>query len=445
MSTIVTNAKYYRFIYGTWTNNQTGASLVSKVGGEVDFCGGSIVTVRNSDPSFRLKLARKQNASQPYSTAWSKIRLQMCTAYVFRRDSATSTYRTFCQVRIALTPSSFPSISATIRDQALTKIKRKVATHVASFKALIPIAEIRELHGLVKGSAQLTTGFLESLLEIRKTKGLSAYKYASSAWLTYNFGMAPLIRDTQAACLSLSDYMTREDHTVRLSSGHRETWVSALSSKDYTSVWDATFDAFTELSHELSYRFTGGVQVKLASSIGYGVGSHMGFNINDVPSALWETTYLSWIADYFGTFGDFLEDTFTIQPVNTIYFDETRKYHCYGKCVLVTRPTDPVRCFVQSTNGGSSDFEHGEFERKIYGSSIPGRILRFRTADEIGKHSISKLLNLVALCANFSWKKPMSNAERQLILQSKAILRAQTGRKLQSKRVRQKKMWQLPN
>ena len=132
----------------------------------------------------------------------------------------------------------------------------------------------------------------------------------------------------------------------------------------------------------------------LRSSADYSAVDHFKIGLPALIPTFWELVPYSWIVDYFTTVGDFLEDTFIATPANSVYLLENRKYRASGLNYMQHTVSGGYE--ILSERKGTANWSYYEFERKVL-STLPHRILRLKTIDEVGKHSLTKLLNLTSL------------------------------------------------
>lgn len=363
-----------------------------------DYCGGSVLVNRISNPDYKVKIARRLNATTAYDKTWGS-----CFSAWIAGDTRTKTafpnrfvIGTNSARILGKTPTSFPyATDSTVADIALKRFKSKLQTHIGNVEALVPIAELRELRQTIGGSVRLTTTLFESLMDIKKSRGQSALKHASEAWLTWNFGFKPLIADTKAIVDSINDYVARSDHTFRISSGYSQ---GRIQDNNVPSLMAGAFGSFVRqhgnIKHSTSYQYIGLFKFNLRSSNNYSLATHLGLNVPALISVAWELKAFSWVVDYFTTVGAFLDDAFTVTPAS-VYLLENRKYTCDGYSTFEHLPSNGDTTVLKS-NSTSATWHYGEFSRRSL-TTLPHRILRFKSADEISKGSLNKLLNLFAV------------------------------------------------
>jgi len=260
---------------------------------------------------------------------------------------------------------------------------------------LVPVAEIRDLSTTVKSLANLSLELMYNLINIRKTRGRSVLKFASKAWLTYGFGVRPLLDDVDSIIKSIQKYKDRNDHFVKLTGTAKRDWVTGYTGSNVTGNFVAPIASKTRVYHTLSYRWIAGLWLNLLSANTYTQQKHFGTELPDVLPALWEYTAFSWVADYFANVGELLEDVFWTPPGDSVYVLYNRKYtasfdqavyhvpNVLDKAIFVDRPA-------------MQRYTYWEFERSPQ-PSLPHIGFRFRTVDEVAKYGVSKLLNLVSV------------------------------------------------
>lgn len=357
----------------------------------------SLSKTTNANPDWRVKVAKKLDASSAYSLQTFQMSnpppLVTSSAKILDDPSYPNT--SFINVRWSGGPPAiYPSTDSVVADVALARLKSKIASHQKDFVAMLPLAELRELRGLVRSSSELTIDFLTKLANIKRTKGASAFKLASQAWLTYGFGIAPLVADTKKASESIAAFIERNDHTVVLSGTHQKTWTSGQVNDLGASVLYTSIKSHSHVAHTLSYRYKGGFNFVLSSANDYGAADHFHLKLPTLVPVAWELVPFSWVVDYFSTVGAYLDDVFIGTPVKLLYLNRTRKYEAQITNSIYSVIT-PGATQLSCENAVNS-CRYTEFERTPL-SALPHRTLRFRTVDEVAQNSLNKLFNLVAV------------------------------------------------
>lgn len=283
------------------------------------------------------------------------------------------------------------------RELALARLKRKLQSHYGNMQALTPLAELRETRRCVLSSANLATGLMEKLLSLRKNKPRDLLRYASDAWLNFQFGVSPLIRETAQAVQSVDDYLQRKNHSTRLVGGADKSWISggAGAPNSAAGLYGNPLQDHVNAQHTISYRYIGGFDFQVESGNNYGVNDHFGLEFKELIPTFWELVPYSWVVDYFTSVGSYLDDTFEIPAGSLKYLVLNRKYTYEAQ--LYQRYLDvgsTVRLQTMSAHPGA--LNSFSFSRTRL-TTLPRKALRFKSRDEIGLFAVNKLLNLTAL------------------------------------------------
>lgn len=313
--------------------------------------------------------------------------------WVFRTSDVTMTARPDI--------TDYPFNGAALRyddslsDIAVKRLKSRIGGRTKQVQLLIPLAESRELKGLA--SAILSSGFdlVKALVEIKRTKGKSALRFAADKWLTWSFALAPTISEATAIKDAIATLMAENDelrYRDRGSSSQKK-WYDRIVEQD--TLQYGTYQIVYTIERSLSYQLVAGYTVRASTDVDYARDLFGLSNPFALVPMFWELTAFSWVADYFGTIGDVLEDLFIVDPVDTRYVSMCRRYE-HKVFVEATKPTGPW--VATSSVEGSRQLSGTFFEiERTPLSKIPQRQLRFKTQAEIGNNAVSKLLNLASL------------------------------------------------
>lgn len=393
MSTTIVN--HYAFARGS-----TRHTLFNPTWTDVDSFDGRVVAIGvetksgGPNPLWRQQVAAGINASTSYHRiGW---RLRPGTASCESKYDAGH-YQIYSK-HTTNWVCPFPSFTAYGKDpdleqQATRGLKRKLSAHSGEFNALVPVAELGDLRKTLRGITSSASGMMSAMIDIKRTRGKSAAKFAADKWLTWSFGIRPLISDANAAAKAISTYVNRQNHTVRLTAG-----ASRAFSTRYVAGYAGTVGSYVDCEligqHKLSYLLIAAFDMNVSAANGYGVDDHFGLNFGSMVQAAWELTPYSWVVDYFTTAGDFLDDTFTTPGGVPKYSVLCRRHEISG---TVRTYHTPKPQYVLSGSDGRGTFDYFEFERTSYGNSLPRTTLRFRSVDEVGLHGVNKLLNLASV------------------------------------------------
>jgi hypothetical protein len=288
----------------------------------------------------------------------------------------------------------------TLRDQAVKKLKSKLAEFDGQFDSLAPLVELREMRGLIRSLIPTTVQLVREIIKLRRLRGNSeAIKVAGQLWLSYNFGIAPTLKDIDAVQVAINKWLMNNNPVARFVATKEKKW--RTSTEEIQGGASGTNDVLKGTwDHKLRYRFTAGLTYSMVSANNYNLQKHLGFSPPSIIPALYELTIFSWVADYFGTAGEYFEDTFQNKgPGTTFYCVESRKYTVNGTVngQVVSSGTPDLISYSGYAIPGLLKFV--EFERTPL-TTLPARILRFKTTDEIGRNAVVKLLNLISVYSN---------------------------------------------
>jgi len=401
MPTYSSPARGWSFIDSTYTRTDVpGTQVFQRSAGHVQF--GTNERVTNSDPDWRVKLARRSDATNNYSRKeWLRMHsyLVHCTS-----RTITPSYRVYGESHSSHFGGGyalkFSGEDTALRDEALRRIKNRLNGHYGKTDAIVPTVELRELRKTISGTGKMATDLLHSLISIRKTHGASAVKYASEAWLNFSFGVKPLVNDIATIALSIQDYLDRKDHTAKIAGTASKDWFSSLKETGEPSAYGVSISTATTAHHKLSYRYIGGFDIAVEAANNYGISDHLGLEFESLPSVAWELIPYSWVVDYFTNVGAFFDDTFVVPSGATKFLMLDRRYTM--NLQIIPRLVPSVGTDVTS----QSIFEQGngfyfEFSRTRLGA-LPRIGLHFRSLDATGGYAINKLLNLASVLVSGS-------------------------------------------
>lgn len=404
MTTIPRSFRYSYSFRRTINDSRTGISYYSESNPVYVYDSSGGVTGQ-ANPGWRDKIAKRSDASSAYSItgieSWEPASFSCSTktlptgptaGYIIESDSKT----VIIGSGISLPSSSSQALS----DRALAKLKNQLRSQSGQFQALAPLAESGELKQTIASSIHLTNQFLQSLVSAKRKWSLKGFRrFASEAWLTYNFGIAPTIRDTQALGLAIAKYLARQDLSLRLHSSASDRGLASGVCIDNPPVaFGAGVKGTYAVDWTLRYVYTGAFDIFLKSSNNYSVFDSLGLGLEQIPGAAWEVLGLSWIVDYFSNVGEFLDDTFVSPSGNTRYLVVSRLYKAKVETQWQTfvTPSNPNNVVGLNLGFGIGGFEYFSFSRTPL-TTLPHIALRVRSFDEIGKYGLSKLFNLTSL------------------------------------------------
>lgn len=358
----------------------------------------------NQNPSWKVQVAKKENASTAYSrTVVSLEHLQPWKHSVRTLPTGpTASYQVSDSVTCfdsCYSHSFGSSTDSSLATSAIEKLKNQLREQTSRAQALAPIAECRELHGLVRQAATFTGDFLQALHQLRKGRTVNTRRLTSEAWLGWNFGIKPMVKDISSIGKSIADYLSREDLKVRLRVKSKKDFSGSFTPiPSFAPAFGCALKAVGGYNAKLSYSYLGSYSVKLKSSNDYSALDAVGINLESVPSALWELTGFSWIADYFGNIGSYLSDVFYSPPGNLIYLVQIRRFESRATTNITPYivPGNPNNIETLSSNNSGCTVRLFQIDRTVL-ATLPVTGLRVKTLDEITPHSLTRIFNLLAI------------------------------------------------
>lgn len=391
----------------------------------------TIVSSRSGQavPNYREIIRRRGDATSPYTLDATRLLVQESVdTYSSGRHRTTDS---------ALVRSSFfgtlaaPNIVAhldidqsPVQNAALAKAYKRLGQAKTQFQGLTFLGEFKDTVRAFKRPFPAILEFTEKHLRRHKklnsairarnvSKGnwseSSARKAAADSILEYNFGVAPLINDAQAAAEALARYVEfpnseRTRFTARASGEVRRV---LSNSSVPTGCWNALT---TSTVHETTY----GVQyicvlddsmrfLSDASRLRNLFGIHPG----EAVSAAYELIPWSWLVDYFSNFGDVL-NAVTVCQQNVRYVVKTTRLQ-----TVVTYTHVPDLALTKArfdSQGYTRDFSH-------YGKS--GRVVLQRT-------TLSRSKELRLQVPTLQMENPLGSPSK--VLNMLAVLSQQGGR-----------------
>lgn len=298
--------------------------------------------------------------------------------------------------------TSFPSDLAWVDDLALKRLKSKIAGSNSTFKALVPLGELKETRALYRTTVETTNKMLKTLLEVKR-RPKRVFAAASKAWLQFSFAISPTIADLASATESISAYLTREDFggTYKGSATERTTRSRTNSDlQSFCSMYGLRSDAAGPIRETYTCRYVAGVKFNMRTANNYGLldfNRSFGLGLGDLIPTAWELVPFSWVVDYFTTTGDVLSDTFEADASNTYYISKSRKYvYEYDDHIQVIKYASPLWPIATDFSDGNLSNSGYIYERQPV-ANLPTRSLRIKSLDEIGANGVKRVLNLAAL------------------------------------------------
>lgn len=353
-------------------------------------------------PGWRDRLAKKVDAS----TSYTRVFVDYDQPALVRGSSVNRPnlgYRLESSGRFSIVGMVSPQYTTDTEtyNRALAGIKKQLASRVGSAEAMAPLAEMRELSSLVRQMVLLSTNFVIAVGNAKRSRGKSAWKFLTDTWLGYKFGLAPLVSDVGNVGNAIAAYLARNDLSVRLAASASKHGVYSYEPSCSVTGFPMGFQGWKKVAranYNLSYRFVGGFDVALRSSNQYSMLDHLGIGLSQIPATLWELTAFSWMVDYFTNVGSFLSDVFQSAPGQTRYLVCNRRYALEATHEFLLVNGNPIYTglIVKENIPGHCTVRYVEFQRTPL-TKLPHAGLYIKSFDEVGRHGISKLLNLIAV------------------------------------------------
>lgn len=366
---------------------------------------GPIGTVDiTTNPNYKVKIAKHQDASTPYTKkGTTMIKMSPATGSFWDPYAGGSSGGATWQDLTWPAGFGVPLTDTALSDQALTRLKRKLASNTSQINLMVPVVELKDLRGLIRSTAASATTLVKTLADIKRTKGASAAKYASDVWLNWSFGISPTIAEANAVAASVVTYLTDSgNRTVVLTGTSRKNWVSSHKDVIAGSLTGLSVQLAStlQIEHTLTYKYTAGFTIPTKSGNNYGLDSHFGLEFGAMIPAIWELTPFSWLVDYFGTMGSFLTDRFVSPSGDTYYVVRSELYtqKLRGDLHYISTGSTILKQTV-----GSQEMDYLSYVRTPFGQ-LPHVSLQFKSIDSVGENAVNKLLNLSAILAKSKLK-----------------------------------------
>jgi hypothetical protein len=280
-----------------------------------------------------------------------------------------------------------------VRNEALSKYRNKLADSSGAFQALIPLAEAKELRGLVNTMADSVPGMLHAITDIRRGKVRDAFKYASDKWLAWSFGFSPLMSDASSVALAIAKRIEPTPY-VKIRASSERTQMIELTNPSDEGV-GAYSRSFTQGSiiQTCKVTYTGTYKVGISAGVNYeSAAKQFGITIPHLFPLAWELVPYSFVIDYFTNIGDVINDTFIAGPTATSLMTSEKNVCLTHK----TRRIVPTSGFAVNGDISDESYESGSFTRALL-ATLPSRTFQFESFGSIGK--IKRVINLASILA----------------------------------------------
>lgn len=185
------------------------------------------------------------------------------------------------------------------------------------FEGAVFIAELRETLQFLKNPLQ---GWVDFLRDLRKKKNRNRLtrrqtvgKFLGDNHLAYRYAVRPIVSDTEAAAKAVARVVA--DYKPK-----RKT-ARASASNEAEVVIDAPTEGLDPLASYVLWRQTTKRSRTVRAGILYEYSrdpNTFGVELGDVPAAIWEATWASFVADWFANIGDWIRAITPIMGVKRL-------------------------------------------------------------------------------------------------------------------------------
>lgn len=369
-----------------------------------------------NNPLYKDQIVKHLDATTPYvrEECLEATAARHSHSMVYYQKSPPAVYHSV-QRSNWLTVRSAAVDDLVLKDRALLILKRKMASAVGSMPSMAPLAELRELRGLIRGLADTVTGKtivryaaaraaadrrypltggrhkaeLDSALAQRR-------KFLGAAWLQINFGLLPTMRDVADASAAIAARLEGFPPTQRLVAVASKDWITGGKYTVNSDQFLSRTIHSVNVSHTLSYMYVAGVAPRVLAGNNYSVASQFGFAWRELPGVLWELTPYSWLFDYFANVGEYLGDTFVCPPGYSTYLTCTKRYTCESQENPGSELFYPTVGSIVGDSSSPGRYRYLALSREKL-TSLPHIGLHLKTDDRIGSNAVNKLLNLLSV------------------------------------------------
>lgn len=366
-----------------------------------------------SVPKWRDKIRSGEGAST-YMRAWKSEPPKVVKGYIENKSYHT-TYgsppvdKYLVSGDLCNNPgfgAQVPSDIEAVYNSALVAIHGKIKKAQTEMSGLVFAGELREVLQLIRNPARAiankTYSYLGDLQKWRKTnRRASKRAYAdklAESWLTYSFGVKPLVSDVEDGARALSRVIHGGIRKRRVS----HDWIISDErvTSPLTKIYVMGRNHFPAWQQEMvntqaRVRWICGLRAAADGPDGMSmVNSSFGLALEDFVPAAWNLLPWSFLADYFTNIGDVLESTFT-DTSSVVWSLRQTRLETVRRNEAFRDPAETATWFgaqFESSKGSKSSIEtkSTEYRRDVIGLDRPSFRLRVNL-------SSTKVANIAAL------------------------------------------------
>jgi len=374
----------------------------------------------SDNPSWRVAIARRQDAGSPYSA----LRIHGFKIARIRGSDSISqglnqplsvTYGEGSYIGFDMGFRAVPSaIKTKAQNKAIAVLRSKLVSEEGNSRLLPILAEGKEsLHlynDVVKQTNKNLSTLVDTVTSIRSVRSIKgAVRIAShitrkgisdavsGSWLAWNFGIAPTLGDAENV---LDTLITDATRTSEISSLLRFTGTSDEERSVESGATTFLCNIGQYVSAQQKVRIEHTYSCKYVAGISPGVlhcRDTYGLSFRELAPAVWEATPYSWMVDYFSNVSDVLDDFAYLQPSGlTVFCYLTERHSClvYGQFSMSS--TSPSAKITSYTGDNESFVEYYDFKRTRVGA-LPNRSLVVGLETKPLLKNLSRLANLTSV------------------------------------------------
>lgn len=276
-----------------------------------------------SDPDWKNKVKKLQNATYPYSRDDQKC-VAGTVSYSVNLLSASqvgvTTGNEIYDGTHFYVPSRVPTEDSGVYESALGNFLSDAHEAVAPFLGGAFMAELKDTLKMIRrpGSALrdgITDYLKRSRQRLRRERFKTSRKVLAGTWLEYVYGWRPLVSDIEAAC-SAYDVLQNKIETFRAEGASKKIW-GKESLKIVDVIGGTNFGRVIKTRSEYyqdRVQFKGVVVEKFDQTFQLGASSTVqracGFDLHSFLPTAWELVPYSFVVDMFSNIGTILNSTY---------------------------------------------------------------------------------------------------------------------------------------
>lgn len=297
----------------------------------------------------------------------------------------TFSYSVFGNYCPPLDSMSMPAYSQEMKNKALTIFVRKARQVQHRFQSGVFLGELSQTIRLLKrpltGFRQLTSNYHERVFRrAHRLKDADLRKrpfreFLSNEWLSYRFGVLPLLSDIDDSMYDLASLAARKAQVQKISSkfGDERLFFAEEETDSYL-YWYRTKRNVWRLSESITIR--GNVRCLMPELSEFNGSDTLVSVMSDFIPTVWELIPYSFLVDYFSNVGDVISGlTFMSSTVNWANSTQRQTMRVVNERSFVLNPTsypeNVTPLLSESHDSARADSESTRFSRQIVTHFVP--------------------------------------------------------------------------